>query len=125
MRSPFSLKQATLACEDFKYLIGKPLRARADLCEPVIQVLEAPWDELNKWIFIQHLNETNDWDDAISFYSPPYYDVILLAAFKDKDGYFYKDLRSYCEEHRILFNLEKYARPNDPIIKAFPKIDHT
>lgn len=121
MRLPFSRKQAEKVCKDFQHLLGKPLDARADLCEPVSQIVIAPLDDLNKWIFIEQLAETNDWEKALSFYKPPYYDVILVARFKDKKGYYYKDLRSYCAEHDLGLTMDKYASPTDPVQKSLQR----
>jgi hypothetical protein len=117
MAFPFSYEQAEQACRDFCDLIGKPLEVRSDLCEPIAKIVIAPFDELNKWIFLQNLNETNCVDRALSLYQSPYYDVILLARFVDKEGYYYKDLRSYCEAHTIAFDINKYATATDPVIR--------
>ena len=117
MEFPFSRKQAERACKDFSTLIGKPLEVRADLCEPIINVVIAPFDELNKWIFLQNLNESDDLAEAMSFYQPSYFDVILLARFPDKEGYYYMDIRSYCRQQGIQFKVENYATVNDPLIR--------
>jgi hypothetical protein len=114
---PFSLKQAERICKEFQHLVGKPLHARADLREPILHVVTGPWDDLNKWIFLEHLNETADTDAAMSFYKPPYYDVMLVARLPNDAGYYYVTIRNYCTQNGIRFNIEDYATVNDPVIK--------
>jgi hypothetical protein len=121
MQLPFSQKQAEKVCKEYKKLIGKPLPARADLSEPITHILIGPWDELNKWIFLEEFNKCKNVETAMEFYKLSVYDIILLARYKDRDEYYYKDLRSYCKEQDIHFEMEKYATLSDPIIKWLPK----
>lgn len=119
MATPLSLIQAKKICQHYHHLRGRPLLARADLREPIVYIVISPHDELNKWIFLQNFSETQDNDRALEFYQPPYYDVLLLAKFRDKNAFYYQDLRSYCADTGIDFNINKFTTCIDPAMKEY------
>ncbi len=117
MEQPLSLVQARKICKHYQFLKGRILAARSDLSEPILHVVVAPYDELNKWIFLQNFSECGDSEQALEFYKPPYFDVILIARFKHQEGYYFQDLRTYCTGEEIHFDLESFTTLTDPVLK--------
>jgi hypothetical protein len=115
MHQPFSRRQANLIVRDFEHLVGASIEGQPDFYHPIECIAIAPWDEINKWIFLQFYMDSRDAKEAITHYKNNFFDVILIARFKDKDWVTYRDLRSYCLHNGMTFNLSKYGTPLPPV----------
>jgi hypothetical protein len=61
----------------------------------VDKVVVAPYDDINKWIFLHHYRETKHAVHALSFYHVPFYDVILIVQQQKDSTLNYIDLKAY------------------------------
>lgn len=104
-REPFTLLQAKNIADRYQYLVGQPYGEDGN--SPLIScVAVAPFDELNKWIYINFYADERDPQKALKYYYYPYYDVLVIAPSSECPGYSYKNIRDYLQ-------FEKKAKAGD------------
>lgn len=107
---PLTLKQSKAICEDFQFLKGQ-LFNNIPTDEKVVDCIAiAPFDEINKWIFINYYAEYQDVEKALEYYCGPFYDVLVISKLQGDFGmHDYCDLRTYLQKHALAFNVNDYA----------------
>jgi hypothetical protein len=116
MSSPVSMSEATEIVKQFEYLKGKSFEPGAEPWFPIEAVAVAPWDDINKRIFIEYYKTKKNPREALRFYQGPYYDVIVICCLKESDWYVFKDIASYCKEHKIKY-VQKQEKSNYSVSK--------
>ena len=104
---PLTLQEAKALCNDFQHLCGKPY-SQSSSWSPVISVVVAPYEDINKWIFSRYYAESRNAINALSFYKEPKYDVLVFSASVSNEKWLtYNDLRSYLAENNIPFDVNQ------------------
>lgn len=87
IENALSLREAKKLCAAYQHLVGKEVHGGAG--RSVIEsVAVVPFDDINKWIFLEYFIEHKDVSKAMDFYKVPYYDVALIVRDKqNKAGY--------------------------------------
>lgn len=96
IKQPFSLQQATALCARFRSLAGKRFFDGNDKGNIIECVSIAPFDEINKWMFVQFYAECRCPNKALAYYQYPFYDILVLAAKNpNSKQVHFKDIRQY------------------------------
>ena len=98
---PLTLRQAQNLARDYQDLVGQSF-TQNDPCEHIECVAVAPYDEINKWIFVAYYTELKCPDQSIAYYTGHFYDVIVMAWSVSEGRYIYKDLKVYLNEFELL-----------------------
>ena len=98
-RHPLSKREAELLCEKFQFLIGENFE-QAHVQSPLIKyVVVAPFDDINKYIFIVEFSKSRDPFESLNIYAGGQFDVILIAEIiSHTTSINYKDLDDYLNE---------------------------
>jgi hypothetical protein len=95
-KSPLSLSQARLVCKEFRYLTGRPYHNELPDILKIDCVSVAPYDEVNKHIFITEYKDCSDPDQALKLYEGKLFDVVVISKIvSDKVEYKYQTLHDY------------------------------
>lgn len=93
---PFTLLQASALAKRFRSLTGKIFCNEKNKGTFIECVTIAPYDEINKWMFVQFYAEYRSLHKALAFYAYPYYDVLVLASIHTTSKKIhFDDIRSY------------------------------
>lgn len=79
----------------FKHLCGLPYYTEGIQRGIIEQVAISPYDDINKWLFLQNYIETRCAVDALRFYEVPFFNIVLIIAPDNNTPLFLKDLESY------------------------------
>jgi hypothetical protein len=102
-----TLQEAKALCNDFQHIIGRPY-TESTSWSPVISVVVAPYEDINKWIFSRYYAEGRNAMNALSFYKEHTYDVLVFSASASNPKWLtYTDLRSYLAENKIPFDISQ------------------
>ena len=64
-------------------------------------VAVSPYDDINKWIFLQFYKDYKCPKKALEYYGVPYFDVLLLAQSIGRAGeYLYQSVNSYLQKRQ-------------------------
>jgi len=92
----FSFEQARSICSMYRHLVGTSFQTGSTQWLPIECVAISPHDDINKWLFVSFYQDTKDQVKALSFYKPPYYDVIVIArSARNVSELTFEDLRSF------------------------------
>jgi hypothetical protein len=105
----FTRDQAEMICYKYQYLTGKPYSTDKQNSWAIECVTVAPFDNLNKWLFIYTYEETDDPEGALFFYGSDQYDVILISRVNGEITF--TDIRSYMAANHI---------KTDPLFSPIP-----
>jgi hypothetical protein len=104
---PLTLQEAKAFCADFQNLVGRQY-SQSSSWTPVISVVVAPYEDINKWIFSRYYAEGRQAANALSFYKEHNYEVLVFSASVTNPKWLtYTDLRSYLAENNIPFDINK------------------
>jgi len=102
---PLTLQEAKALCNDFQYIVGKPY-SQSNSWSPVIGVVVAPFEDVNKWIFSRYYAEGRNAVNSLSFYQEHRYDVLVFSASVSNQKWLtYTDLRSFLVQNGIPFDV--------------------
>jgi hypothetical protein len=73
------LKEAQTECDKYQYLLGRSFVNRRGNLMTIEAVLVCPFDNLNKWIWVNYYLKYSDNQKALHFYSQNEYDVVFLV----------------------------------------------
>jgi hypothetical protein len=97
---PMTLAEAEHLCDLYSILKGEVLCGCGEQQNLIDSVAVAPFDRLNKWIFVYFFLETDDIKQSIEFYKYSDFDVVLMSRDHANNEITYKDLRSYLLEQK-------------------------
>lgn len=80
-----ALQDAQAECDKYQYLIGKSYVNKQGNLIVIDAVLVCPFDNLNKWIWVNYYLKYSDNGKALDFYSDDKYDVIFLVREEMRD----------------------------------------
>jgi uncharacterized protein (DUF1330 family) len=81
--TPLTLQEANALCIQYKHVVGQPFCGEYLGLGNVEDVVVAPFNKLNKWIFLKYYQKFNDARQALSFYNDNDYDVIVIGRSKN------------------------------------------
>lgn len=96
-------------CDLYSILKGEVLCGSGDQQYIIDTVAVAPFDRLNKWIFVYFFLETNDLQQSMDFYKYSDLDVVLMSRDMANNEIIYKDLRSYLLEQQKTYAHGSFA----------------
>ena len=100
-RHPLSFEEANHICSNFQYLVGKRLNSGRTVSK-IDSVVVAPFDDVNKYIFMLEFRNRRDAPEALKMYDGNDYDVIVIGVVHgESTEYICKDLESYLAETNI------------------------
>lgn len=105
-----TFEQATAISRDYQYLMGKELCVSGKGCGIIEDIVVAPCDDINKFIFIRDLTEHGNPVAALSFYTSNAFDVLVVA--KDYNGLktlVTQDISTYLLSLGLSLDMRKYA----------------
>lgn len=109
-RTPLTLLQAEKLSQDFQHLKGQVFSNEYALAATIESVAIAPYDDINKYIFVLAYREHNDPEEALKLYKGPLFDVLILGRLvSDRVQVVYRDLASYLLENNIPFDMQVYG----------------
>lgn len=106
---PFTLRQAKVLCKDLQTLVGTHFDAGHQGGRKVACVALAPFDDINKWIFVSNYLSYQDAEVALDYYNGPFFDVLVIAEISkelNKDDYY--DARTFMAMHAIPYDTAGY-----------------
>ncbi|MBA3828346.1 MAG: hypothetical protein H0X33_05375 [Taibaiella sp.] len=107
MNLAFTLTQARAICRDFQYLVNEHFYR--DYSNHIVAcVVVSPFDDINKWMFINNYMSVGSAAKALSNYYVPYYDVVIIGNSKADEAPPYCDIRTYLANRDIKFDREYY-----------------
>ena len=88
---PLTLRQARLLAGQYQDLVGRefPDGAESAMVEAVTVV---PYDDINRWIFLQYYSEGLSAAAALAQYPGYFYDVLVIGRTADGERCVYKDI---------------------------------
>jgi len=95
----FTREQAEMICCHYQSFVGKPYRNDTRTGWDIECIAVAPFDNLNKWLFVYFYEEKDDVESALSFYGSEQYDVILISRVNGEITF--TDIRSYLAVNHI------------------------
>jgi hypothetical protein len=93
----YTLSDARNACNRYMHLNGREYIRDGRTIGTIITVTVAPYDEVNKWIFLSLYRQHRNIAIALEQYTPPFYDVVLLIELADSQIVM-KELSAYLKE---------------------------
>jgi hypothetical protein len=105
-----TFEQATAITNHYQHLKGKELCVSGKGCGIIENIVVAPFDDINKFIFLRDLTEHGNPVSALEFYSKDSYDVLLVA--KDYNGHktlVTQDIRTYLSLTGFPLDLKRYT----------------
>ena len=94
--SAYTRMEAQDICDAYQYLEKQPYKENGITLGMVDCVAVAPFDNLNKWLFLHEYVDCKHPQKALAFYMPPYFDVLIILlmangnlSFQDIDTYVY------------------------------------
>ena len=99
-----SIEEAKNLCEQYKHLSRSSL-LMYDHIEVVKEVMPAPFNGHDQWLFFESYQQTKNIITALSFYKLEIFDVIVLLNKCYPDGlidYQYMTLRSYLNQQNVI-----------------------
>lgn len=91
----FNRDIAQEVCKTYRHLAGNEYYENNQLKGTVATVAVAPFDDINKWMFLQNFIETGCPLAAIKDYFVPFFDVVLMVKPIQESSLFLIDIRSY------------------------------
>jgi hypothetical protein len=109
-RTPLTLLQAERLSQDFQHLKGQVFSNDYALAATIEAVAVAPYDDINKYIFVLAYREHSKPEEALKLYKGPLFDVLVLGKLvSDRVQVVYRDLASYLLENNIPFDMQEYG----------------
>lgn len=93
-----TLRGAQALHSSYQHLVGSTYAKDNEDIARIIEVAIAPFDDINKWLFLNNYTVTNDVVKALQFYQPPFYDVIAILKPFESDKLSYVDIRTYLQQ---------------------------
>lgn len=94
-RQPFNEAEARKLSREHQRLVGQVTLNDKGQQGEVVAVTVAPFDTINKWIFLHFYQEHGDVRKAIEFYKPPFYDVVLIMKLSGSGKLYYTELHKH------------------------------
>lgn len=91
----FNRETANAVHKNYRHLAGTAYRPNATLQGTIEAVAVSPYDEINKWMFLQNYKETGCPLAAIKDYFVPFFDVVLMIKPILESPLLMIDIRSY------------------------------
>ena len=108
---PFTRLQAKAISEAYQYLLKDPFYGDGGEQKGLIECISiAPYDEINKWIFIQHYKDYRCAGKALEFYHVPYFNVTVISDRIHTDDFAFADLVTYLHRVNKPVNLPEFSR---------------
>jgi|GEM_PF-2634572 len=105
MEKALSYTQAEQLRRNYAFLKG----ACYDKDLPHLRVGEVaivPWDDLNRFIFMEYYRVKRSAEKALHFYHREYFGVAILAREATQNICYMKELKTYCQEFGILYDIK-------------------
>jgi hypothetical protein len=101
-RQPLNRKEAEELCESYRWLVGRRFNTDPEDTTTVECVAVAPYDDINKYIFIAQYKDCQDVAKALNLYEGEVFDVVVIAqVISERIKVLVTDLRTYLEEQKI------------------------
>ena len=78
MKGSLNLSEAKALCNLYQNMVGLLFSEKSSEWGAVECVAVAPYDEINKHIFLEYYRQEGNAVRALRFYTVPYYDVVLI-----------------------------------------------
>jgi hypothetical protein len=109
-RTPLTKEQAERISKDYQYLIGKEFINEHSVAATIEAVTVAPYDDINKYIFLLAYCECRDLRAALNNYEGHVFDVLLVGKCSSETAELvHRELIPYLKENNIGFDLENYV----------------
>ncbi|MBS1584628.1 MAG: hypothetical protein JSS82_03705 [Bacteroidetes bacterium] len=109
-RTPLTREQAERICKDHQYLAGREFKNEHSVAATIEAVTVAPYDDINKYIFLLAYCESNDLKAALDSYVGHVFDVLIVGKCSSETAELvHKELIPYLAENNIPFDLAKYV----------------
>lgn len=96
MPQPLTLNEAKIICTIYQDQQGRRIDGHENQKETIEKIVLAPHDPFSQWRFFNLYMETRSLEEALKFYTNPFYDVIAIIRCTGDDGevqYTYKPIR--------------------------------
>jgi hypothetical protein len=80
LKESYTMSEALAIRDIYQHLAGMPYVENGEPKGQITNVVISPFDEINKWVFLQHYMESWNADKALEYYKAPFYDVILIIS---------------------------------------------
>ena len=104
-KNGLNLEKAKEICKQYQHLLRSSSLVH-DRIEVVEEILPAPYDQQNQWVFFNNYHETGDLQAALDAYKHQEYDVIVLIKECYADGLI---------DHKYM-TLENYLKQRHPSV---------
>ena len=74
------MSEALTIRDIYQHLTNEPYLENGEAKGQIVSVAISPFDEINKWVFLQHFIESRNAEKALEYYHAPFYDVILIVS---------------------------------------------
>lgn len=109
-RTPLTREQAERICKDYQYLAGRAFENEHSVAATIGAVTIAPYDDINKYIFLLAYCESGDLKTSLDSYVGHVFDVLIVGKCTSETAELvHRELIPYLKEHNIGFDLEKYV----------------
>lgn len=109
-RTPLTKEQAERISKDYQYLVGKEFINEHSVAATIEAVTVAPYDDINKYIFLLAYCECNNLAAALDNYMGHVFDVLIVGKCSaETTELVHGELAPYLKENNIGFDLEKYV----------------
>ena len=105
------MSEAITLCDVYQHLKGEAYVENGEVKGQIISVAISPFDEINKWVFLQHFIESRNESQALEYYKSPFYDVILVVSVQNLP-LFYVQARQYVRNLQSSSFENSYETPN-------------
>lgn len=93
---PLNLEQALALSGKYQHLVGKEFITEDGAAGIIEAVAISPFDDINKWIFLEFYKESRSVKKALEYYQYPYYDVLIITKTEPGVKPLFEDIRTYC-----------------------------
>ena len=109
-RQALSRSQAENLAQQYQYLVGEQFSTTTEDKHVIDCVAVAPFDDVNRYIFMLQYREGASMKDALGQYEGELFDVVVLTRFvSEKTEVIFRDLRSFLVERNIAYDIEKHT----------------
>lgn len=93
-----SFEDATALCQNYQYLVGNQIVKGRRNIATVKAVVIAPYDNFNKFRFLEEYKRTKRVENSLQFYDGFLYDILLISEPLQGSDIFVCELQKYLSE---------------------------
>lgn len=105
MERPLSYIQAEQIRRSYEFLKGACYDKNLSHLR-VGEVAIVPWDDLNRFLFMEYYRVKRSAENALHFYHREYFGVAILAREATQNICYMKELKTYCQEFGIPYDIK-------------------